>query len=300
MPTEIVINRMKPIEESTRSIKKNFSISELEQFSGIKAHTIRVWEQRYNLFKPERTRSNIRFYTVCHIKRLLDIALLLKNGHRISKIVALEPLALEEKMNDLNEEAQNQDKTLNTLILCMLLSDIEKFQDELDECVHIFGIHETIGKVILPFLEKVELLSYKDKNYETHFAVTSIRGKIILGIEKEKNKSGNQPSALLFLPQGEHYDLMLLYMAYMLKRQGLRVLYLGTDISVENLKRIKEEKMPDFLYTYIPQKSKLKVCDYSIYLSKQLPGITLKTVTCEPAIKPTGIKNVEIIHYRSL
>src|SRR5688572_11381681 len=240
------------VSKSDRSMGKLFSITDLERFTGIKAHTIRIWELRYKVLSPVRSAGNVRHYTLSDVDRILKLSLLQKSGFKISALVHLNPAEIDLRLQTMMEEQCMQIRAINHLIFYMY-SDFEKFEEVLDSCVLCWGIDATIEKIIFPFLEKIELLSYKDKSYETHFVVTAIRKKLIVGIEKEKNNSDSMHSAVLFLQKGEHYDLLLLYMTYLLKKKGVRLLYLGTDISISNLIRIISAKKPDILYTYIPR-----------------------------------------------
>ena len=277
---------------------KLFSIKDLERFSGIKAHTIRIWELRYKVLSPVRSIGNVRHYSLNDVDRILKISLLQKCGYKISTLAQLSPASIDYHLQSLTEVECMQIRAINHLIFYMY-SDIEKFEEVLDSCVLSWGIDTTIEKVIFPFLEKIELLSYKDKSYETHFVVTAIRKKLILGIESEKNTTSSRQSALLFLQKGEHYDLLLLYITYLLKRKGVRLLYLGTDISTQNLLRIIDAKRPDVIYTYIPQMRKSRLHDFAGQLDHQFPGMKLHAVTCENvSIKMHD--NVDYIYYKTV
>ncbi len=278
---------------------KNFTIKELEQLAGIKAHTLRIWEQRYGLFSPERVKGNFRRYKFADLKLLLDVTLLLKEGNKISHLADATPAALAEKIDSLTIMASLQHKNINELIVCMLSAEIEEFEDLLDSCVHTWGIDETITKIIIPFLERAELLSYREKTIEVHLVVTSVRKKIILGIEKANPSTLQQKIAVLFLAEGEHYDLVLLYLAYRLKCCGLRLIYLGTNISLANLVAIAAAKKPDLLVTYIPHKQKFVLNKFLPYLSEHAPQATLYVTTCgELQLEEQG--NVKFVSYKEL
>jgi DNA-binding transcriptional MerR regulator len=278
---------------------KNFSIRELENFSQIKAHTLRIWEHRYAIFKPNRTKGNIRFYNLGEVKLLLDIVLLTKNGYRISSLTNLDATTLAQKSNALSTDEAMQNKSVSQLILAMFSSDIEQFEYILDNCVLCWDTDTTIHNIIIPFLEKVQILSYNDSSSNVHFVVTAIRKKMILALERVSPSVMLQKSALLFLPEGEHYDLMLLYMAYILKSNGLKVLYMGTNISKENLETVSISKRPDFLFTYTPQKKKFKLHQFFPCLDSQLTGTTFFVAGCENSHhqKEKNRDNVKFIHY---
>src|SRR5918993_3651415 len=153
---------------------KTFSIKHLERFSEIKAHTLRIWEQRYSIFQPVRTKGKVRHYSLNDVQLLLDISLLIKNGAKISDFTTKDTLAICQKVRTLLSEQARRTKVVNKLIVCMYSEDIEQFEDILDSCILYWDVDVTINNIIIPFLEKVQLLSYTDSSCETHFAVTAI------------------------------------------------------------------------------------------------------------------------------
>ena len=236
-----------------------FSIRELERISGVRAHTVRTWEQRFGLLEPGRSKGNIRSYTLADILTLMDVCLLLENGHKISRLAALTTDERDTRLAAIKTADARQKKSLRKLIGYMYTNDIQALENEMDDSVLAFGIHVTIGHIVIPFLEKIDLTSYHDNTIETHFAVTAIRKKIILGIETITTASTRNRSVLLFLPEHEHYDLLLLYMYYILKRNGMTIYYLGTNITTGNLRKAIAEKTPDHLCCYIANKKNLPI-----------------------------------------
>ncbi|HEX2607829.1 MAG TPA: MerR family transcriptional regulator [Flavisolibacter sp.] len=238
---------------------KNYTISDLEKYSLIKAHTIRIWERRFSLFTPDRTATNYRLYSLDDLSHLLNISLLNRFGYKISQLSTLNKDKIKELLSNLSDPQALYEKQVNYLILCLLTMEIEDFEMALDSAVNTWGIQATLESVILPFLERVELYSYKGfGNSEYHFAITALRKKLILAIEKTDAPQQNKGTALLFLPKGEHYDLFLLYMNYRLKGHGFSVLYLGTDISTINLRKVIEKKNPGRVLTFVPSLPALK------------------------------------------
>jgi len=286
--------------KSIRSFMKSFSIRDLENLSGIKTHTIRMWEKRYHLFLPLRNKGNFRYYSFDQLKYLLDLVLLIKYGFKISRIAKLDTTDLKQAVDSLVNCEQRQSKSIHSLICLMLSSDIEEFEALLDDCILSWGIDKTIAQVIIPFLEKTGILSYSDSSSEVHFVVTAIRKKIILGIEKLNPSQKVEKTALLFLPQNEHYDLLLLYMSYLLGCCGLKVLYLGTNISIENLRIVLQTKKPDYLYTYIPQKTKFKTIHLLDCLKEHLPEAKLFIAGSNNFGKTSMVNNVKFIHYKDV
>ena len=135
-----------------------FSIKDLEQLSGIKAHTIRIWEQRYTLLKPKRTDTNIRFYSNEELKAVLNISLLNRYGYKISHIDKMTPDEMQDKIVSLSHSDAQQERLVNELIQCMIDLDIEKFEEVLDKCIAVRGIEKAITNIVFTFLEKVGIL----------------------------------------------------------------------------------------------------------------------------------------------
>lgn len=277
---------------------RQFSIKELERFSNIKAHTIRIWENRYAVFKPQRNANNIRNYSLNDVKLLLNISLLLEDGARISQLTKLGAAEIERKAMDSGKTMPL--KIVHSLIVCMYSNNFYEFEHALDNCVNTFGIDTTIQKVLIPFLEKVDILSYKDSRHEVHFAVTAVRKKLITGIESIKIRPGTANVSLLFLPKGEHYDLLLLYMTYVMKGKGIPILYLGTNIPIENLQQVILEMKPANLFTYLPANFHFDIPEFANFLSRNIPKAQLFIAEPEYMVrKPTG-RNTRFFYYRDI
>jgi MerR family transcriptional regulator, light-induced transcriptional regulator len=276
-----------------------FSIQKLQTLSLVRKHTLRIWEYRYGVFKPHRSSSNIRYYTINDLTYLLQLALLCRKGYRISVLSKMSSDALQQKISTLKDDDHRQQYAIHRLIECMYTADIETFEEVLDNAFLYWGAAVAIENVIMGFLERVEILSYNDSSCEVHFAVTAIRKKLIVGIEKENEPPAGAPKALLFLPKGEHFDLVLLYLTYVLKTMGIKVLYLGTNIAVENVKKMAIQKKPQLLLTYQVPGQRLEIGELSSFIETDLPHCHLFITDCEPSIKPT-ISNLNYIHYKSV
>lgn len=247
----------------------------MESLCGIKAHTIRTWEKRFDLLLPERVSNNIRRYNLEDVQLLMAITILLEYGHKISKLATLQRRNIELLLEGLKTDDARQQKCIRALVKHMFANDIEAFENELDDAILFFGIAVTIEQIIITFLEKINLTSYNDTTIETHFVVTAIRKKIILGIERMQPVSSSNRSALLFLPAGEHYDLLLLYANYLFKKKGVKVYYLGTNISLKNLETAINSVKPDLLNVYMADDHKFPLNDYSNLLISSFPDLPL-------------------------
>lgn len=191
-----------------------------------------------------------------------------------------------------------QVNAVNRLFYFMFDLDIESFEEVLDFAVYSWGIDETIENLIIPFLEKVEILSYQDSSTEVHFIVTALRKKLIMGIERVNPVQSLGQKVLLFLPKGEHYDLVLLYLTYVLKRKGLNVLYLGTNISNENIHQVVQAKKPNFLVTYFTSKFSSKIEDLLQYLRQHLPHMTLFVTKSERVHLRFKSENLKELYFK--
>ena len=230
-----------------------FTIKELENLSGIKAHTIRVWEQRYSFLKPQRTNTNIRYYTNEELKTVLNIALLNKYGYKISHINKMRPDELAEKLISLSNFQAQQERIINELLQYTIDMDIEKLEAVLNQYVVAKGIDKVITQIIFPFLEKIGILWLANHVHpvQEHLVTNIIRQKLIVGIEGAFTHVTAAKTVLLYLPEGEYHELGLLYISYLLKCKGIKVLYLGANVPLNDLEFVATVKKPDFVYTHL-------------------------------------------------
>ena len=231
---------------------RNFTINDLERFTGVKAHTLRIWERRYDILQPERTPGNFRLYSVDQLKKILNIALLNKNGYKISRLSKITEAVVENTITALSKDDNKWQKAINDLTICMYTPDAGCFEDVLDELILTWPMDVVMEKIVVPFLNTTALLWIGSKLYEEHIVVTSIRKKLILAIEMlpDTNKQGD--SVVLFLPDNKQLDLGLLYCNYFLKKRGMHVVYFGVDVSLPILERYLTVQSPKYIFTYLP------------------------------------------------
>ena len=228
-----------------------FTIKELESLSGIKAHTIRIWEQRYNFLKPLRTTTNIRKYNNEELKMLLTVALLNKYGYKISQI---DEMPIDQRVSallQLQEPEAKDHHLVNELIGFMIDLKSTAFEEKLNWHINKNGLSESIN-IIFQFLEKVGLLwqSNKVNPAQEHIASNIIRQKIISAIDQLPLQK-DEPTVLLFLPEYEHHELGLLFVYYLFKKKGIASVYLGANVPLKDLEYIVAVKPPKFLYTHL-------------------------------------------------
>ena len=230
-----------------------FTIKDLENLSGIKAHTIRIWEQRYNFLKPQRTTTNIRYYTNDELKTVLNIALLNKYGFKISHIDRMQPREIREKILLLGDVRAVQERVINELVQEMVDLEIEQFEKILTNYIISRGIERTVIQIIFPFLEKIGILWQTGHIHpaQEHLVTNVIRQKLIAGIETTVSHIKSNKTFLLFLPEGEHHELGLLFTYYLLKSRGVNVIYLGANVPVKDAEYVIRLKKPDVVFVHL-------------------------------------------------
>lgn len=233
-----------------------YSISDLVKLSGLKAHTIRAWEQRYGIIQPKRTETNIRYYEDAELKQLLNITLLNKNGIKISKIAKMTEAERAEKISAFSSVSYEYDTQLDALTISMIELNEFKFNHILDTNIQQTGFEQTMLNVIYPFMDKLSVLwlTGSVNSVQESFVSNVIRAKLIRATDELPTISDrSQPGYLLFLPEGEEQELSLLFMHYLLRVRGKRSLYLGLNISLTDLKDAEPLFQPSFLFTIISE-----------------------------------------------
>src|ERR1017187_6101425 len=231
-----------------------YTIKDVENLSGIKAHTIRIWEQRYSFLKPKRSETNIRYYTTDELKTILSISVLNKHGYKISQIDKMDRDEIFQNVLSLSDTEAKVSVTVNHLLETMIDLDIEHFEKIVNASIKASGIEKTLLQVIFPFLDKVGILwqSNQINPVQERLVSNIIRQKIIVAIDNLNPKiTTTKAKICLFLPEGEYHELSLLFVDFLFKQKGIKTVYLGANIAFEELKTIVEIKRPDYLYTHL-------------------------------------------------
>lgn len=230
-----------------------FTIKDLESLSGIKAHTIRIWEQRYSFLKPQRTDTNIRVYSCEELKTVLNIALLNKYGFKISHIDKMNHEEINQKLISLTDAQAIQEKLINEMVGHMIDMDADRFEAVLTKYIRAKGIDRTIHHLIFPYLERIGILWQTNhiNPAQEHLVTNIIRQKLLVGIDNCEPAIQGSSKILLFLPEGEHHELALLYMHFLLKSRGVQVIYLGANVPYKDVAFVVHAKNPQQLYTHI-------------------------------------------------
>ncbi len=253
-----------------------YSINELEKLSGIKAHTIRMWEKRYRIIAPRRTKTNIRYYDDADLKKLLNISTLNNHGYKISKIACLDDNAIKEKVIDITGANGDESSVINNLIVAMIDFNEESFEHILNSSILKLGFEKTVINILYPFLEKIGVLWQVGSinPSQEHFITNLIRQKLIIAIDGQaRQTSDNAKTFLLFLPEGEYHELGLLFYNLLLKKKGHNVIYLGQSLPFDDLVEVEKVRHCDFLFTYfVAAFSTGEITAYLERLSKSFPG----------------------------
>lgn len=277
-----------------------YSIRDLEKLSGIKAHTIRIWEQRYGVIAPKRTKTNIRYYQDDDLKFLLNVSLLNKNGIKISKIAKMSRQTVAEKVASIAEINFEYSTQLDALTISMIEMDEQKFDRIVSMNIQQMGFERTMLEVIYPFLDKLGVLwlTGSINPVQENFISYLIRQKIIVAIDQEPIPQGKQVKKfIIYLPEGEKQELTLLFMHYILKSRRNQVLYLGQDISVADLRDACKVHKPDFIFTMISETfAKEPVQKYVDKLSETFPECQILLSGYQVvAQKVTAPQNVRVL-----
>jgi MerR family transcriptional regulator, light-induced transcriptional regulator len=229
-----------------------YSIRDLEKLSGIKAHTIRIWEKRYKLIEPQRTSTNIRTYCDTELKKILNISILNRHGIKISKIAQLTFKEINDKINQITERVTDSQSQIESLTIAMIEFDEIRFEHVLARSIIQFGFEDTIIKIMYPFLIKIGLMwqTGSVNPAQEHFISNLARQKIFVAIDGQIN--AENPASihfLFFLPEGELHELGLLFYAYLAKKRGHHVVYLGQSVPLPDLAETLRNKSFDVLVT---------------------------------------------------
>lgn len=231
-----------------------YSIKDLEQLSGIKAHTLRIWEKRYNLMSPSRTATNIRYYSDLDLKKLLNVATLYNQGFKISRIANLSSHEINNSITDVSVSSTNaiNEVYIDQLIISMVDLNEIKFHSLIAEFTEKQGFENTVVNVLYPLLIKIGVLWQTGNIHPAHehFISSLIRQKIIAATDSLNTLGTERGVALLFLQENELHELGLLFANYICKKNGFKTFYLGQSVPFDDLVRVSRKCNPDILITY--------------------------------------------------
>ncbi len=222
---------------SQKAIKSEFSIKDLENLSGVKAHTIRIWEKRYNLLQPNRSDTNIRNYDLNNLTKLLNVSILNAHGFKISKIADLGEDEIMQKVKEL-VISNNTHHAINAFKIAMVTFDSELFDRTYNQLLTQHSFREIFLEIFVELLQQMGYL-WQTKTItpaQEHFISTLIKQKILINVERIQNGGHRSDKTyILFLPVNEIHDIGLLYIHFELLLKGLKSIYLGSSVPIDNL-----------------------------------------------------------------
>ena len=224
-------------------IKSTFSIKNLENISGIKAHTIRIWEKRYNLLQPERTDTNIRRYSLSSLQKLLNITLLYNHGFKISKIASLEEGEIPIMVRDIALKSTSEQVAINALKLAMVNFDYVMFDATYDEIASKYEFDYIFINIFMPLMKELGILWQTgaiSPSHE-HFITNLVKQKIHIQtelIQRKQTPQENQKVFVLFLPENEIHELGVLFLNYYILSQNFKTIFLGQSLTTESLNTV--------------------------------------------------------------
>jgi MerR family transcriptional regulator, light-induced transcriptional regulator len=252
-----------------------YSIKDLEQLSGIKAHTLRIWEQRYDILSPDRTDTNIRTYDDNDLKLVLNIALLKDHGYKISEISKMSPEELSKEVLLISDKQLNYPDQIHALTISMLDLDEERFEKIVSTNTLQFGFENMMINIIYPFLSRIGTLWITGSigPAQEHFISNLIRQKLIVAIDGQLPSL--RPGAkkyLLYLPEGEMHEISLLFANYIIRSRQNKVIYLGQSLPFSELGFAHGMHKPDYIFTVITSvPGQNEIQRYVYKLAKEFP-----------------------------
>ena len=226
------------------NVKNVFSIKDLENLSGIKAHTIRIWEKRYNVLEPMRSDTNIRYYNLVNLQKLLNITLLHDYGYKISRIAKYSNEEIPEIVREIVSEISVKSHAISCFKMAMLNFDQSLFFSTYNTLLSHKTFREVFYDVFIPLLNEIGLLWQSEtiKPAHEHFISYLIKQKLLINTEKLQilKPTNDEKVFVLYLPSNEIHELGLMYLNYEILHHGYRSIYLGESIPLDNLSDMKK------------------------------------------------------------
>jgi len=280
---------------------QSYHIHELERLTGIKAHTIRIWEKRYGLITPSRTTTNRRYYDDDQVKKLLNVTTLLAQGRKISKIAALSDDEINSVILAAGAGGALHDIStgfINDLLKSMLAYDETAFEKTFAAASIRYGIYSAMTNIVYPFLKKVGVLWNVNKTApaQEHFATCIIKRKLMAAIDGLMPPTEKTKKFLLFLPENEWHEIGLLFANYLVRSKGFETIYLGQNVPFDNVQKVVEVMAPAYmLLFYVAARSKDEV-EQQLKAYAGISGDVMVLAAGHPDLfldKQPGMKNIK-------
>ena len=225
-----------------------YKIKDLENLTGIKSHTIRIWEKRYRILSPDRTDTKIRTYSDSELTHLLTVSMLNRNGIKISKIAKLSQEDMNKLLWDIKVNKEPE-YSMDKLLLSLVSLDEELFKETLANLLETEGLEKTFTDHLIPFLDRIGImwLIGSVNPAQEHFMSNLIRQKIISEIDKQEIPVSTEKSVLMYLPEHEWHEMSLLFYHFLLRSKGVPTFYLGQSLPYESLVECIEKLKPNYI-----------------------------------------------------
>lgn len=231
--------------------ESGYSIKDLEVLSGIKMHTIRIWEKRYKLLKPNRTDTNIRLYNDNDLKRLLNISLLTRNGYKISKVATWNEEKIQQTILNITKNKTSNSDYIERFIILMVELDTVGFEKLLNEIIANNDFEEACFNIFFNLFERVGIYWQVGSVFpaQEHLVTNLFRQKLIAAIDRLRTPDIDKPTILFFLPENELHEISLLFYSFLARNSGYNTFYLGQSVPFNDLTKINEQKKIEFVFT---------------------------------------------------
>ena len=293
MVEKVLVDNKRDPKKSKKDYRDKYFIKDIENITGIKAYTLRIWEQRYGMLVPKRTETNIRYYEEDDLKYMMNIAILNANGIKISRIAQMDRDDVQRKTLSISENNSGQQSQISTLTSAMFDFDEREFNKTLSINILQLGMEQTTTQIIFPFLQHLGVMWLSGTIHiaHEHFITNLIKQRIFVAIDQLNIiPNANAKKFLLFLPNGENHELSLLLASYLLRANGKNVLYLGTSTPLEDLNKIHKLHNPDYVFCALTNpNSSMPVQVYLNTLSRSWPNTQI-LVTGSQVVKRRDLK----------
>jgi DNA-binding transcriptional MerR regulator len=290
---KVLVDNKRDPKKSKKDYRDKYFIKDIENITGIKAYTLRIWEQRYGMLVPKRTETNIRYYEEDDLKYMMNIAILNANGIKISRIAQMDRDEVQRKTLSISENNSGQQSQISTLTSAMFDFDEREFNKTLSINILQLGMEQTTTQIIFPFLQHLGVMWLSGTIHiaHEHFITNLIKQRIFVAIDQLNIiPNANAKKFLLFLPNGENHELSLLLASYLLRANGKNVLYLGTSTPLEDLNKIHKLHNPDYVFCALTNpNSSMPVQVYLNTLSRSWPNTQI-LVTGSQVVKRRDLK----------
>jgi len=288
-----LIDNKRDSKKSKKDYRDKYFIKDIENITGIKAYTLRIWEQRYGMLVPKRTETNIRYYEEDDLKYMMNIAILNANGIKISRIAQMDREEVQQKTLSISENNSGHQSQISALSSAMFDFDEREFNKILSINILQLGMEQTTTNIIFPFLQHVGVLWLSGSIHiaHEHFITNLIKQRMFVAIDQLNIlPSKDAKKYLLFLPNGENHELSLLFASYLLRANGKNVIYLGTSTPLDDLNKIHKLHNPDFVFCALTNSNAaMPVQVYLNTLSRSWPNTQI-LVTGSQIVKRRDLK----------